>query len=188
MLRHINPSQVIEVGSGSSSCVMLDTNRHYLNGKMDLTFIDPYPNKMPSVPQNSHGKTQLISQRVQDVDINVFKTLKENDILFIDSTRVAKVGSDVNDVIFRIIPNLNAGVYVHFHDIFFPFEYPKNWVLSHGKYWNEIYLLRAFLQFNDAFEIVIMNTFLQQEYTKFFRENMPLCLKNRGGSIWLRKK
>lgn len=72
MLRYLKLNKVIEIGSGSSSCIMLDTNRHFLNNKMDLTFIDPFPNKMPSVPQNSHGNTKVIISRVQDIDINIF--------------------------------------------------------------------------------------------------------------------
>ena len=187
MLRHLAPSKVIEVGSGSSSCVMLDTNRHYLNNKMSLTFIDPFPDKMPSIPQNSHGHTCLIPHRLQDVETKLFQALGENDILFIDSTHVAKVGSDVNDIFFRILPSLKSGVYIHFHDIFFPFEYPKHWVISNGRYWNEIYLLRSFLQYNSVFKIVLMNTFITQNHHNYIRENFPLCLKNTGGSIWLKK-
>jgi hypothetical protein len=187
MLRHLAPSNVIEVGSGSSSCVMLDTNRHYLNNKMSLTFIDPFPNKMPSIPKDSHGHTCLIPHRVQDVETELFQTLGENDILFIDSTHVAKVGSDVNDIFFRILPSLRSGVHIHFHDIFFPFEYPKNWVMSQGRYWNEIYVLRSFLQYNYGFKIVLMNTFISKVHTNIIRDHLPLCLKNHGGSIWLRK-
>lgn len=187
MLRYLAPSKVIEVGSGSSSCVMLDTNRHYLNNKMSLTFIDPFPDKMPSIPKDSHGHTCLIPCRVQDVDISIFQGLAENDILFIDSTHVCKVGSDVNDIFFRILPSLRSGVYIHLHDIFFPFEYPKHWLISHGRYWNEIYLLRSFLQYNSAFKIMLMNTFLSKNYTSLIRSNLPLCLKNTGGSIWLKK-
>lgn len=187
MLRHIKPSKVIEVGCGSSSCVMLDTNRHFLNNKIDLTFIDPFPDKTPFIPKDSHGKTELIPKRVQDVEISQFQSLGENDVLFIDSTHVAKVGSDVNDIFFRILPSLRSGVYIHFHDIFFPFEYPERWVISDGKCWNEIYLLRSFLQYNSSFKIVIMNTLLTKKYPELIHKNMPLCQKNRGGSIWLKK-
>jgi len=70
--------------------------------------------------------------------------------------------------------------------VFFPFEYPKEWV-QQGRAWNEIYMLRAFLQYNSAFRVVLMNTFLEQFHEEFFRRRMPLCLRNRGGSIWIRK-
>ena len=76
---------------------------------------------------------------------------------------------------------------MHFHDIFYPFEYPKDWIYS-GRAWNEAYLLRAFLQYNSGFRIVLMNSYLHKFFPDFFTEKMPLCNKNTGGSIWLRKR
>ena len=118
------------------------------------------------------------------MDLSVFDALSANDILFVDSTHVSKTGSDVNHLFFEILPRLASGVLVHLHDIFFPFEYPQDWVLG-GRSWNEIYMLRAFLQYNNAFRIVFMNTFLEHFHESRFADRMPLCLKNRGGSIWL---
>jgi hypothetical protein len=118
--------------------------------------------------------------------LDVFESLEKNDILFIDSTHVSRVDSDVNRALFEILPRLKSGVFVHFHDVFFPFEYPRQWVFE-GRAWNELYMLRAFLQYNKGFNVVLMNTFMEHFHESFFRENMPLCLKNRGGSIWLEK-
>lgn len=115
-----------------------------------------------------------------------FDILKENDILFVDSTHVSKVGSDVNYLLFEILPRLNKGVYIHFHDIFYPFEYPKEWIYD-GKAWNEDYILRAFLQYNDSFKIFFFNTFLESFFREKFTLEMPLCLKNTGGSLWIKK-
>jgi len=83
-------------------------------------------------------------------------------------------------------PNLNPGVFVHIHDIFYPFEYPKESFVA-GRAWNELYMLRSFLQFNFAYRIVFMNTFMEHFHEDFFRQHMPLCLVNRGGSIWLQR-
>jgi len=113
--------------------------------------------------------------------------LKEDDILFIDSSHVSKIGSDLNYIFFEILPHLNSGVLIHFHDIFYPFEYPKKWILERNMVFNENYILRAFLEYNSAFNILIFNDFLQYYYKDWFSENMPLCLKNQGQSIWLRK-
>ena len=82
-------------------------------------------------------------------------TLEANDILFIDSSHVLKVGSDVHHLFAEVLPALKPGVYTHFHDIFFPFEYPYAWI-QEGRYWTEAYALRAFLQFNTTFEIVVL--------------------------------
>ena len=106
--------------------------------------------------------------------------LEPNDILFVDSTHIAKTYGDVNSLFFDILPVLASGVFVHFHDIWHPFEYPKEAVYN-GVVWNEIYILRAFLQYNDTFRIVAFNTFLEQFFPERFQKSMPMCLENKGG-------
>lgn len=188
MMRRVKPKRIVEVGSGYSSCCMLDTNDAFFNGDIDIRFVEPYPQLLKSLVRPSDLETrEIIEKRVQDVDIEVFTSLQENDILFVDSTHVSRVGSDVNHMFFEILPHINEGVYVHFHDIHYPFEYPEHWVYQ-GRWWTETYLLRAFLEFNSDFEIVYTNTFMQRFHREFFEERMPLCLKNQGASIWLRRK
>jgi len=187
MIRHTSPKQIIEVGSGFSSCVTLDTSELFFGGNIQTTFIEPYPQLLKSlVKPEDEDRIEVISSRLQDIDLTFFDRLKANDILFIDSTHVSKIDSDVNYLFFEILPRLSAGVYIHFHDIFFPFEYPKAWIYE-GRAWNEAYLLRSFLQYNNTFGIILMNTFMEYFHSSFFEEHMPLCLKNPGGSIWLRK-
>jgi hypothetical protein len=131
-------------------------------------------------------RVTLIEKDLQQVDSELFSELEANDILFIDSSHVSKLDSDVNHLFFRILPVLKSGVFIHFHDVFYPFEYPLDWVYE-GRAWNEAYLLRAFLQFNNKFQIQLMNTFIDCFHKeKYFRE-MPLVQKNPGGSIWLKK-
>jgi hypothetical protein len=188
MIRHVKPRRIIEIGSGHSSCATLDVNDQFFAGAISCTFIEPYPALLQSlIRPEDFGRIQIIPTRLQDVDLRLFGQLSANDILFVDSTHVSKTGSDVNRIFFEILPSLASGVYIHFHDVFFPFEYPKEWVYE-GRAWNEIYTLRAFLQYNSAFEIVAFNTFLMHEHRQFFADHMPLCLKNPGGSIWLRKR
>lgn len=188
MIRHLKPKRVIEIGSGFSSCMALDTNELFFGDSITTTFIEPYPELLMSLIKDKDKNTiKLISTRLQDVDLREFETLKANDILFIDSTHVSKINSDVNRIYFDILPRLSSGVYIHIHDIFYPFEYPKDWIYE-GRAWNEMYLLRAFLQYNSAFRIVLMNTFMEHFHESFFQQKMPLCLKNTGGSIWIRKE
>jgi len=187
MLRHAKPKRVIEIGSGYSSCVVLDTNERFFNDDIELTFIEPYPELLLSLMQErDKERVRILSSQLQTVGIREFERLDEGDILFIDSTHVSKVGSDVNFIILEILPCLKPGVFIHFHDILFPFEYPKNWIYE-GRAWNEIYLLRAFLQYNQKFKIVFFNTYLEAFHRNEFVEMMPLCLENPGGSLWLRK-
>lgn len=185
MIRHTRPRRIIEVGSGFSSCMMLDTNELYFDGKIESTFIEPYPELLESLVRET-DQVRIIPDRLQDVDLRLFDTLKANDILFIDSTHVSKIDSDVNRIIFDILPRLAPGVYIHFHDIFYPFEYPKDWVLE-GRAWNEAYLLRAFLEFNSSFRVILMNTYLSHFHQEALEAKLPLCLRNTGASIWLRK-
>lgn len=187
MLRHLKPKRIVEVGSGYSSCCMLDTNDLFFDGEIDVRFVEPYPQLLKSlVRPEDLDKYEIIEKRLQDVDLDVFKSLQANDVLFVDSTHVSRVGSDVNQMIFEVLPHLNEGVYVHFHDIHYPFEYPAHWVYE-GRWWTEVYLLRAFLEFNSDFEIVYSNTFMQRFHREFFETRMPLCLQNQGASIWIRR-
>lgn len=188
MMRHLQPKRIIEVGSGFSSCMMLDTSEVFFDGGIETTFIEPYPELLLSlIKEADKGRIKIIPNRLQDVDLTEFDALEANDILFIDSTHVSKIDSDVNRILFEILPRLADGVHVHFHDIFFPFEYPSEWVFE-GRAWNEAYILKAFLQFNQRFPIVLMNTFMSRYHEPFFQQHLPLCLKNTGGSIWLRKE
>lgn len=188
MIRHLEPKRIIEVGSGYSSCMTLDTNDLHFDGAIETTFIEPYPELLETLlNDDDRNRVRIVPSRLQDVDLTEFDQLEAGDIFFVDSTHVSKVGSDVNRIVFEILPRLAPGVYVHVHDIFYPFEYSRAWI-EEGRAWNEIYVLRAFLQYNSAFEIVLMNTYMEEFHEDFFNQHMPLCLENPGGSIWLRRK
>ena len=128
----------------------------------------------------------IVPKKFQDVESDEFMTLDEGDILFIDSTHVSRINSDVNHLFFEILPSLKKGVYVHLHDIFYPFEYPKDWVYE-GRAWNESYILRAFLQYNSAFKIALFPDFLQRVHADKLGQHLPLTQKSRASSIWLQK-
>jgi hypothetical protein len=189
LLRHLTPARVVEVGSGFSSALMLDTRDRFLKGRMHCTFIEPYPDRLLSLlREEDKDKCTLLRQRVQEVPASLFQALQANDILFIDSSHVSKIGSDVNFLVFEVLPVLKSGVYIHFHDVFWPFEYPEDWVVDKHWAWNEAYLIRAFLNFNNQFDIVMFNSFAAYRYEEFLRNNMSLFLTDPGGSLWLRKK
>lgn len=187
MLRHLRPGRVIEIGSGFSSAVMLDTAESFLDNGVALTFIEPDPEARLTQLVRPADRAEIVRARLQDVPLARFAQLGAGDILLVDSTHISKTGSDVNLILHEILPRLASGVYVHFHDIFYPFEYPKPWVYE-GRAWNEDYILRAFLEYNDAFEIVLFSTFLIHFHRDWFAREMPLCLDNPGGNLWLRKR
>lgn len=186
IIRHFKPKQIIEIGSGFSSALTLDTNSLFFNNEIKLTFIEPYPERLYSlISENDKKSTTIIESDVQLISLYVFEKLDAGDILFVDSTHVAKTGSDVNYILFEILPRLKTGVLIHFHDIFFPFEYPREWVFK-GMNWNEDYFLKAFLMYNNSFEIKFFSNYLHQLHKEAF-EKMPLCYKNSGGSLWIQK-
>jgi hypothetical protein len=129
----------------------------------------------------------LIKGKLEDVDCGIFDDLSENDILIIDSSHVSKIDSDVNNIMFNILPRLKKGVYIHFHDIFYPFEYPIEW-LCEGRFWNEAYLLKAFLQYNDTFRIKLFLSYFYDKHKDTVCKKMPLFAKCPGVAIWIRKE
>jgi predicted O-methyltransferase YrrM len=186
IIRHFSPKQIIEIGSGFSSALMLDINNLFFDNNIDLTFIEPFPDRLNKlVRKDDVSSFTIIEKGIQNIDPSFFKKLDSGDILFIDSTHVAKTGSDVNYILFEIMPVLKSGVLIHFHDIFYPFEYPKEWVFM-GRNWNENYFLRAFLMYNKKFEIVFFSHYLHTHHKNIFNQ-MPLSHKNTGGNIWIRK-
>jgi hypothetical protein len=187
MIRFLKPKRIIEIGSGFSSAVMLDTNELFFNNQINLTFIEPYPERLFSlISEKDKNATHIIQNEVQSVPLETFAQLQAGDILFIDSSHIIKTGSDVNYVIFEVLPILKPGVLIHFHDIFYPFEYPKEWVYA-GRNWNEDYFLKAFLMYNETFEIRLFADYIHRMHKEAFRR-MPLCYKNFGGSLWMEKK
>ena len=188
VLRHFKPRRVIEVGCGYSSAVTLDTNELYFGGSIRCTFIDPNPAPLlEMLKPGEKAVTDVVADIVQSVPLSTFEALGDGDILFIDSSHVSKAGSDLNHLMFNVLPRLAPGVLVHFHDVYHPLEYPKEIVFS-GIAWNEAYLLRAFLQFNSAFKVVFFNTYMETLYRDRVYGAMPLCARNPGGSIWLRRR
>jgi hypothetical protein len=187
LIRHVQPKKIIEIGSGYSSCLILDTNEMFFDNSISYMSIDPYPQLLHSLIEPSDlARIEVIEKNVQDISLEKFSDLSADDILFIDSSHVSKTGSDVNYIFFEILPHLNSGVYIHVHDIGFPFEYPKEWVYG-GRAWNEAYLLRAFLQYNITFQIRFFNSFLAKFHKDRFFNEMPICMNNPGTSLWLQK-
>ena len=185
MLRSIRPQSIIEIGSGWSSALALDINERFLGGTTQMTFIEPYPDRLESlITDADRDRTRIIREPLYRVDPDLFDTLQPGDILFVDSTHVSKIGSDVNQIILEILPRLRPGVHIHVHDIFYPFEYPREWVYE-GRAWNENYMLRAFLTHNDRVRISWFNSYLERFHHTAVADALPLWGKNTGGSIWL---
>jgi hypothetical protein len=183
-IRKFNPKTILEVGSGYST--MVAAKAALSNKSTELHIIEPFP--FDFLRNGFPGLSRLIEKKVQEVPLEEFKKLKKNDILFIDNSHVSKIGSDVNYLFLRILPQLNEGVIVHIHDIFLPYEYPEEWVKDKKIFWNEQYLLHSFLLCNDQYEVLMSNFFLGMQHQIELKEIMPRAQHFGGGSFWIRKK
>jgi hypothetical protein len=186
ILRNFRPRHVLEIGSGFSSAVALDTV-----GRWDLdtrfTFVEPYPARLLGLlTASDHRTTSLRREPVQETPMAFFEELSADDILFVDSTHVAKSGSDVVHLVLDVLPRLAAGVIIHFHDVFWPFEYPDQ-LLQQRRGWNEDYLLQAFLAFNNEFQILLFNDWLWQEHPEIPMQHLPETADQRPGGLWIRR-
>ena len=186
-LRKTVPRRIVEVGSGYSSAVILDTAEHFLPYMPDIVLIEPNPERLLNLlrPDDLQQVT-VIKGEVQDVPMSVFSSLQSGDLLFVDSSHVLKAGNDLYFLLFGVIPLLAEGVNVHFHDVFYSFDYPTEWLLM-GRYWNEAHVLRAFLSYNSEWQIRFFNSYVGWKYHDYLARNMPLCLKNTGGSLYIQK-
>jgi hypothetical protein len=183
LLRLRRPRRVLEVGSGWSSAVLLDAIDVTEGWKPEVTFVEPYPERLQQLVREEDDAL-LYPMGVQDVPRELFATLEPGDVLFIDSTHAAKVGSDVNLLLLEILPALAPGIVVHVHDIFYPFEYPAGWIYG-GRAWTEAYMLRALLIGSTRFRILWWNNYMATFHEAAVNAAMPLWGTNPGGSIYL---
>jgi peptidoglycan/LPS O-acetylase OafA/YrhL/predicted O-methyltransferase YrrM len=187
MLRHLRPTRMIEIGSGFSSLVTARVNREEFAHSMHFTCIEPYPRNF--LTAGVGGISELRQELIQDSPLDLFTELTDSDILFIDTSHTVKTGGDVTWIFHEIIPRLQAGVVVHVHDFFLPYEYPENWVME-GRGWNETYLVRSFLGYNSSFEVLWATQYMLERYpdsiARAFRPDDD-SIARAGGSLWFQR-
>ena len=184
MIRHFRPRLIIEVGSGFSSLIAAEAIAKNKNSA--LICIEPFPQDF--LRQGFPGLRSLIEKKVEEIDLEFFSQLSCGDILFIDSSHTVRIGGDVNYLFLEVLPRLKPGVIVHVHDIFFPFDYRRDWVMDELRFWSEQYLLQAFLSFNSEFEVLIANHYLAHYYLEDFKRTFLHSPWWGGGSFWMRRK
>ena len=135
---------------GSAWSTRLSARAAILNGNTELISIEPYPD--PVLRGGFPALSSLIEKKVEAVEISFFEELKAGDILFIDTSHAVKTGGDVIHLFLEVLPRLQTGVIIHIHDIFFPHDSPSWWIKNQLRFWNEQYLLQAFLTFNAKFQ------------------------------------
>lgn len=190
MVRFFKPARMIEIGSGFST--LIAGKAMEANAKDDesytceYTCIEPYESGWLE-----EAGFRVLRQRVEDVDIGLFQSLRAGDFLFIDSSHVIRPQGDVLYEFLEVLPALHSGVVVHVHDIFTPKDYPDKWIREETRFWNEQYLLEAFLSFNGKFEVIGALNFLKHHYPGELSAACPILKKHmpsaEPASFWMRK-
>lgn len=188
------PKNIIEIGCGNSTKLIIDLVQKK-NLSTNIICIEPFPQKF-LLDLHKENKIFLIQEKLENVELELFSILKSNDILFIDSSHVLKINSDVMYYINNIFPVLNNEVYIHIHDIFLPYEYPKEW-LQEGRFWNEQYFIYAFLMNNNDYKIIFGNNYARNKLFNKFVELQKDYFETKcitdimkpfgGGSLWIKK-
>lgn len=187
VIRHFKPRRIIEIGSGNSTKIaQLAISRNHLEDhsyQCEHICVEPF--EMPWL--EATGAT-IMRERVENIDKAIFTTLEPNDILFIDSSHIIRPQGDVLTEYLEIVPRLQKGVIVHVHDIFSPRDYPESWIKDRMLFWNEQYLLEAFLSFNATFEILLAANLLKHDHYDALKEKcIYLSQTSEPGSLYIRR-
>lgn len=192
VVRHLKPAKILEIGSGfSTQIAQLALDKNAGEGRPGAQrCVEPYPQPRFT---DKDLPVELIQKQVQDVSLDNFRLLQAGDILFIDSTHTVKFDSDVCCEVLEILPALASGVLIHIHDIFFPYDYPPDWIINRRTAWNEQYLVEAFLAYNTSFEVVLALHWLATDHPDEVAQLWPDAAHGpqpsyQGSSLWLRKR
>lgn len=189
LVRRLKPRQIIEIGSGNSTLVTIRAVRRNIETDRTpctYTAIDPFCGS--AVAQLDDDCFQLLRSKVEDAPLATFADLEANDILFIDSSHISRFNSDVNHLMFEVLPRLKKGVVVHIHDIQFPFDYAKTYLLRERLFWNEQYLVQAFLMFNRTFEVMWCGSYMAWKHPDLLAAHFPHFKPSRvPTSLYIRK-
>jgi hypothetical protein len=188
LIRYINPKFIIEVGSGYSSVIMIAALEKNMS-KGVIHSIEPYPKKVLLDLVDKSNKIKLTIKKVEDIDIALFKSLTDGDILFIDTSHVLKTANDVHYLYLTVLPQLPVGVIVHIHDIRLPQDYPRSWVFDSKKIWHEQYLLQMFLTFNENYQVLFASNYIYCKEPELMSKSLIGLSVDKGwpGSFWIKR-
>lgn len=187
LIRAVKPARIFEIGSGNSTLMAIsaiDRNRvDDPNYKCEHICIEPY-----EMPWLEEAGVSVVRRKVEEVKLSFFSKLQKNDILFIDSSHVIRPQGDVLYEYLEVLPSLNKGVIVHIHDIFSPKNYLKQWLEDEIRFWNEQYLLEAFLSHNSSWKIIgALNQLHHHHYDKLKSVAPYLRPEREPGSFYIQK-
>jgi predicted O-methyltransferase YrrM len=188
IVRWAKPAKLLELGSGYSTLVSVDALARNAaeGGPGELACLDPYPS--PHVLARPDIAPLVREVAAQEVSEEEVAALGERDVLFVDTSHTVKIGGDVNRIVLDLLPLVRPGVLVHFHDVFLPRDYSRGH-LAGGHYWNEQYLVQAFLSGNRDWEVLVSGMALAVAEPERLGALIPSFHPGVSpGSIWLRRR
>ncbi len=190
IVRARKPRRVVELGSGFTTLLIGEAARRNADEGHETLHLayDPYP-RAQILGENTPPPTRFEPLPATEVPLDDFRELEAGDVLFVDTTHTVKLGSDVNHIILDLLPRLSPGVLIHFHDIFLPWEYPREWFEKMSYFWAEQYLLQAFLAFNDSFDVILPAAAVATEFPDRLARVIPsFSPGRRPGAFWLLRR
>lgn len=187
-IRHIKPKKIIEIGCGNSSKIIRDSLG--VNLLEDVNYSCEYICIEPYKPDwFDFGHTNVIKSSVEECSLELFESLGDGDLLFIDSSHIIRPGGDVLYEYLNIIPNLKKGVYVHVHDIFTPNYYPIEWMSTRQILWNEQFLLESLLLNASKYKVIAALNFLKNNVFLELKKVAPfLEINHEPGAFYFQIK
>lgn len=187
LIRRYEPDRIIEVGSGVSASIALEASAKN-ETSTQITAVDPYPSDQLRRLEQQNGNFEILEAKAEDVDVSWYSQLRKGDFLFVDSTHVVQTDNDVVHLFLRVLPELENGVFAHFHDITFPHEHSRERIIENHRFWSEQYLLHAFLLFNEKYEVI----WAMRHMCKKYRDELVDALSGYegdscGSSFWIKR-
>lgn len=188
LIRSRKPARVFEIGSGNSTLVVRKaiaaTREEDPTYSCEHVCVEPY-----EADWLESSGAKIVRERAERLGADFFDVLEAGDLLFIDSSHMVRPQGDVLFELLELLPTLRRGVLVHLHDIFTPKDYPREWVVEIHRFWNEQYLLEAFLTNNSDWKVVLSLNYLKHHH---FAELQTACPNLREGhepgSFYLERK
>ena len=187
IIRYTKPNKIVEIGSGQSTLIALEAikkNEEENNKTTQLTCVEPYENFWLE-----DLNIAIIRKKIEDINFDNDKiNLDSGDILFIDSSHIIRPQGDVLKLYLEILPKLKSGVIIHIHDIFTPKNYLNYWIKENVFFWNEQYLLEAFLSHNRDWKIIGALNYLHNKHYEKLKSVAPfLKVDPEPGSFYIQK-
>ena len=180
LVRARKPRRIVEVGSGHSTRVLARA----LCGVGEIVAIDPDPRAdilgLPGV--------RVVPSTLQSAPADTFDGLQAGDALFVDSSHILMPGSDVDILFNRVLPRLPAGMLVHIHDIFLPFDYPAAWGWRNYNEQQGVLPLLLTGAYAPLFSSVWTERRLGERLSRSVVPRLPQPAGAMAASLWLEKR